>query len=107
MQSVRSGGEVDTQIPGSQVQRARKPAIQSTSPVIVPHVDGSTFGQRRYGKQVVLTSAALSFFDSIAIGDLGEVFVDGATDVNNPAGEVGMRRKTCGRISHLKKTPSA
>lgn len=34
------------------------------------------------------TSAASSFFDSIAIGRFGEEFVDGATGANNPVGEV-------------------
>jgi hypothetical protein len=34
------------------------------------------------------TSAASSFFDPIAIGDFGEVFVDGATGANNPVAEV-------------------
>jgi predicted acylesterase/phospholipase RssA len=34
------------------------------------------------------TSAVSSFFDPIAIGDYGEVFVDEATRVNNPVGEI-------------------
>ncbi|KAH9203609.1 phospholipase [Leptodontidium sp. 2 PMI_412] len=34
------------------------------------------------------TSAALSFFDSIAVGRYGEEFVDGATGTNNPVWEV-------------------
>jgi len=34
------------------------------------------------------TSAASSFFDSIAVGPYGEEFVDGATGANNPVWEV-------------------
>jgi predicted acylesterase/phospholipase RssA len=34
------------------------------------------------------TSAATSFFDSIAVGRFGEQFVDGATGANNPVREV-------------------
>ena len=34
------------------------------------------------------TSAASSFFDSIAVGRYGEEFVDGATGANNPVWEV-------------------
>ena len=39
------------------------------------------------------TSAASSFFDSIAIGQFGEEFVDGATGANNPVGELWNQAK--------------